>query len=499
MTIPLVDLLPVTVTSQELSENEQVIAWRLAAELFNRRGEYLLSKLYYEGNQPVPSLGISVPPELESLRAIVGWGGAGVDGVSERLTMQGFILNGQSEVDDELLEVFQANNMDAESSLVHDDSMIYGNGYVVIGVDNDGNPVITGESPLNMIGYVDRRTGITTCAYQTYLDVDPGSDTYGRIRSTLYLPETTTHMTSDAGGWAVVDRDEHPGTAEFGCSVVAFPNKPSTGERWGRSEIAPAWRNCMNRAARTWVELEVMREFHIIQKIIWLGATEKAFQDGDGNYKTVWESYADFMPMIEPDNEGKTPEVKVIQGQSPDGLLKIIDGEARLMSGYTGLNPQNMGIINTGNPVSGDSIRMADQRLKARTDRKATANGNGWVRVARWSYLVRGQDRPELKRAETDWGPTGIPTPAADSDAVSKQQAAGLIPPRSETVQARLGYSAIERNNLAEEFRQADAQKLLDAVTGQLQNNAQNVPPRPAAPSIGSDPNEPGADGADAN
>lgn len=498
LTIPLVDLLPVTVASPELLPREQQTAWRLAALLFNRRGDYLMSQLYYEGNQPVPSLGISVPPELESLRAILGWGGSAVDAVSERLSMQGFILNGRTEVDDELLEVFQDNNIDSESALVHDDSMIYGNGYVVIGVDDDGNPLITGESPLNMVGYVDRSTGIVTCAYQTYLDVDPDSETYGHQRSTLYLPETTTHMVSEAGGWKVIDRDEHPATAEFGCSVVAFPNKPTTRARWGTSEIAPAWRNCMNRAARTMVELEVMREFHIIQKVIWLGATEKAFQDSEGNYKTAWESYADFMPMIEPDEQGNTPEVKVISGQSPDGLLKIIDGEARLMSGYTGLNPQNMGIINTGNPVSGDSIRMADQRLKARTERKATLYGNQWVRVARWSYLVQGQDRPELKRAEADWGPTGIPTPGADSDAISKQAAAQIIPPRSETAQARLGYSAIERNNLAEEFRQADAQRLLDAVTGQLQNNANPAPQLPPAPSIGADPNEPDGNGDNA-
>jgi len=493
VSLPLVDLLPVTATSIDLAPHEQEIAWRLASRLMNRRGDYLLSGQYYRGEQPVPSLNISVPPELESLRAIMGWGGSAVDAVSERLSLQGVILNGRTEVDDELLEYFQSSNLDAESSLVHEDSMIYGNGYVLIGADEDGEPVITGESPLNMVGYVDRRTGIVTCAYQSYLDVDPASHTYGRQRATLYLPESTTHMTSDSGGWAVIDRDEHPESAEYGCSVVAFPNSPSTGERWGRSEIAPAWRNCMNRAARTMVELEVMREFHIIQKIIWLGATEKAFQDSDGNYKTVWESYADFMPMIEADAEGKTPEVKVVEGQSPDGLLKIIDSEARLMSGYTGLNPQNMGIINTGNPVSGDSIRMADQRLKARTDRKATANGNGWIRVARWCYLIQGQDRPELRRAEIDWGPTGIPTPAADSDAISKQTAAQIIPPRSATAQARLGYSAIERNNLDEEFRQADAQKLIEAVTARLNTAVTGSAPPPTGEGDRNEPTGPDA------
>lgn len=468
MTIPIFNLIPTpaTVASKELDERDQLIAWRLAAELFSRRGEYLLSYQYFEGTQPVPSLGISVPPELESLRAIMGWGGSAVEAVSERLRMQGFILNGKSDVDDELLETFQANNMDSEAPMVHDDSMIYGPGLVVIGVNANNEPVVTGESPLNMAVYTDRATGVVTCGYQTYLDVDPNSETYGRTRSTLYRPEKTTHMVAGgSGGWEIVDRDDHPETAEYGCSVVAFPNRPSTGNRWGKPEIAPSWRNCMNRAARTMVELEVMREFHILRKIMFLGASEKAFQDSDGNIKTVWESYADFMPAIEADEEGNVPEVKEIAGQSPEGLLKIIDSEARLMSGYTGLNPQNMGIINTGNPVSGDSIRMADQRLMARTERKAAGYGNNWVRVGRWTYLVRGEDRPELKRAEVDWGPMGIPTPAADAAAVAQQHAAGQIPDRSATVQARLGYSAIERRNMEAEFREADGRALVDTVT----------------------------------
>ncbi|MFN3005133.1 phage portal protein [Mycolicibacterium wolinskyi] len=472
---------------RELGEREKHIAWRLASMLYNRRAPFLLNAQYYEGTQIVPSLGISTPPELETLQAINGWGGSAVDAVSERLGMQGIILNGKSEVDEELLVTFQANNLDSEAPMVHDDSMIQGLGLVVIGVNHNQEPVITGESPLNMAVHVDRATGIVTCGYQTYLDADPASETYARHRATEYLPEKTIHLVAGEGGkWEVVDIDEHPNTAEFGCSVVAFPNRPSTGNRLGAPEIAPAWRSCMDRASRTWVSMEVMREFHIIQKILLLGATEKAFQDNEGNFKSVWETYADFMPAIEPDEEGNVPTVEVVQGQSPDGLLKIIDAEARLMSGYTGLNPQNMGIINTGNPVSGDSIRMADQRLKARTERKAAGYGNSWVRVGRWTYLVRGEDRADLKRAETDWGPTGIPTPATDSDAVSKQEAAGIIPRRSATVQRRLGYSAIERRNMESEFREADGRDLINAVTGAGQPRPDDAP-RPGQSADGAD------------
>ncbi|SIM00971.1 Phage portal protein, SPP1 Gp6 [Mycobacteroides abscessus subsp. abscessus] len=474
MTLPHLPAPVVAPVSPDLTDDEQKVAWRLASVLFSRRPEYLESRQYYEGTQPVPSLGISVPPELESLRAIVGWGGSGVDAVVERLQLQGILLKGKSEVDDELQEVFQANNIDAESPMVHEDSQVCGNGLVLIGNGADG-AIITGESPLNMTAHVDRATGITTCAYQTYIDADPASEHYASVRATIYLPKVTTHMVSQAGTWKVIDRDEHPDTAEFGCSVVAFPNRPTTGNRWGISEIAPAWRNCMNRAARTWVELEVMREFHIIQKIMFLGATEKAFQDGKGNYKTVWESYADIMPAIEPDEDGNVPEVKVIQGQSPEGLLKIIDGEARLMSGYTGLDPQSMGIVSTGNPVSGDSIGKSDFRLKRRTDRKTQGYGNGWVSVANWTYLVRGERRDELKRAEADWGPTGIPTPAADSDAVTKQIAAKLIPERSETGLAKLAYSAIQRQNIAEEWREFDGRALIEALVDRVRERAQQI------------------------
>ncbi|WP_157896142.1 hypothetical protein, partial [Mycobacteroides chelonae] len=100
---------------------------------------------------------------------------------------------------------------------------------------------------------------------------------------------------------------------------------------------------------------------------------------------------------------------------------------------------------------------------------------NGWVGVANWTYLVRGERRDELKRAEADWGPTGIPTPAADSDAVTKQVAAKMIPERSETGLAKLAYSAIQRQNIAEEWREFDGRALIEALVDRVRERAQQI------------------------
>ncbi|WP_165746117.1 hypothetical protein, partial [Mycobacteroides abscessus] len=108
-------------------------------------------------------------------------------------------------------------------------------------------------------------------------------------------------------------------------------------------------------------------------------------------------------------------------------------------------------------------------------DRKTQGYGNAWVNVAKWTYLVRGERRDELKRAEADWGPTGIPTPAADSDAVTKQIAAKLIPERSETGLAKLAYSAIQRQNIAEEWREFDGRALIEALVDRVRERAQQI------------------------
>ena len=477
-------------TSQiELSDAERRTMTLLATKLLDSQYQIELSLcgMYYAGTNIVPSLGISVPPELEPLRAVLGWCAAGIDARSERLQVMGFRMPGQTSVSDELQQVWQANNFDAESRLVHDTAMIYGRAFVEVGVNDDGSPLLTTESPHNMIGAWDLRKRQLSAAYRTYYDVDPMSDTYMKQRATLYTPECTIQLYHDSMGWSVADRNEHQGGF---VPVRMFSHMPTIKSRFGVSAMANSWRNCQDRACRTLVRAEVASEFYATMKIFLLGVTEENFRDTEGNLKTAWETYLGRISALEPDANGNLPQIHEVRGESPDGFISSIDQQAKIMGGLTGLPPQYLGIFSDGNPASADAIRMSDFRLKTTADRLCNTFGNEWEAVMRMTYMVQGDTPPDgAERLETDWAYTGIPTPNADAVTVTTQIAAGMIPPTADDALAACGWSPVQRARIEAERKKFTGLSVLDqAVPG--------IIAKPATGATGATPPKQPMDGA---
>jgi hypothetical protein len=457
-------------TSQiELSDAERTSMTLLATKLLDSQYqiELSLSGMYYAGTNIVPSLGISVPPELEPLRATLGWCAAGVDARSERLQVLGFRMPGQTSISDDLQQVWQANNFDAESRLVHDTAMIYGRSFVEVGVNDDGSPLLTTESPHNMLGAWDIRKRQLSVAYRTYYDVDPMSPTYMKQRSTLYTPESTIQLYHDSKGWKVEDRNDHK---QGFVPVRVFSHMPTIKSRFGVSAMANSWRNCQDRACRTLVRSEIASEFFATMKIFLLGVTEENFRDGEGNLKSAWETYTGRLSALEADANGNLPQIHEVRGESPDGFISTIDQQAKIMAGLTGLPPQFLGLFSDGNPASADAIRMSDFRLKTTADRLCNSFGNEWEAVMRMTYAVQGDKIPEgSERLETDWAYTGIPTPSADAVTVTTQIAAGMIPPTADDALAACGWSPVQRQRFEDERKRTQGTQVLAAQLGQLQ------------------------------
>ncbi|MBY0440978.1 MAG: phage portal protein [Mycobacteriaceae bacterium] len=436
----------------DLSDTEKrVTAW-LAAKLMDvrSRGELQLSELYLEGLNSVPSLGISVPPELEPLRAILGWCSTAIEARSERLNVQGFRMPGEKTVNGTLQEIWQHNNLDAEAPLVHEQAMALGHTFAIAGPGDDGSgfPLITTESPLNMVASWDPKRRQISAAYQTYRDCDPTSDTYGRRLAALYTRNAIVQLLQGDNGWVVQDRNDHD---QGFVPVVQFTPRPKFTDRLcGRSEMTPAWRNTQDRASRTLVRMEVSSEFFATAKLIFLGASEEAFQKADGSRVSAWETYIGRVLTLEADESGELPQVERIAGESPDGFISALNHERSIMCGHTGLAPQYLGIFSDGNPASADAIRMSDFRLKTIADRLCLSLGNEWERLMVYALKMSGEYTKAADQMETDWAYTGIPTPSADAIRVTEQVGAGMVPPDSDDALAECGWTPVQRERIAQ-------------------------------------------------
>lgn len=445
------------VTIGDLSATERRVMALLAARLSEgrKRTDLELSQLYFDGMNRTPSLGISVPPELEPLRAILGWCATAVEARSERLSIQGFRMPNATTIDPALQEVWQHNNLDAEAPMVHEQAMTTGWNYGIVGVNDDssGIPLITTESALNMTASWNPRRRAVSAAFQTYLDCDPTSDTYGKQLATLYTEMATIQLVHGENGWIVDDRNDH----EQGfVPVVQFTPRPLFTDRLcGRSEMTPAWRNTQDRACRTLVRMEVTGEFFAAAKIILRGVSEEAFQKSDGSKASAWETYVGRVLTLEADENGNLPDVTRIAGESPDGFISSLNHERSIMAGHTGLAPQYLGIFSDGNPASADAIRMSDFRLKTISDRLAISFGNDWEKLMVMALKVSGEYLKSADQMETDWGKTGIPTPSADTVNVTTQVATGMIPPDSDDALAEVGWTPVQRARIAEERKRS--------------------------------------------
>lgn len=426
----------------QLSDTEQSLVNRLDQQRTAKLGTLELADAYYNGNQLIRDLGISIPPQVRGLHTVVGWPATVVETLDERLDVEGFRYASSSDGDEELWNIWQANNLDEESQLAHLDALIHGCSYAAVGIE-DGQPLITVESARDISVVWDARWRIITAALRVY-----GGDDYGRNKqATLYLPNETIYLSHSAIGWEVLNRDQH----NLGAVPVArLANRQRVAERDGRSEITSQVMSLTDAACRTLLGMEVAREFYAAPQRYILGASESAFQDSDGNPKSAWETYIGRVLALTRDDAGELPQV----GQFAVGELSAyskVMGELRQELATITRLPAYMLGETTQNPASADAIRSAENGLIRRAERKQRTFSGGWEAVMRLALqMMNGGTLPEqAKTIETLWASAATPTPGATTDAITKQIAAGAIPARSDVTREKLGYSVIERQRLA--------------------------------------------------
>ena len=452
-----------------LSDDELALINMLRADMLRDRWALQLRDSYFNGEQLVRDLGISIPPQLKGLHTVIGWPRVGVESLEERLDLEAFRWKDGSDSSD-LDEIADANDLFDESSLAHLDALVYGREYLAVGSGDCGTPdcppLITVESPLDMTLLWDARIRMGTaalreCRADSYLESGPEERMI-----VLYLPDqTVTALPSESGGWEVVDRDIH----NLGVvPVVRMANRQRTADRVGRSEITPEVMSITDAACRRLMGMEVAAEFFGAPQRYILGASESAFQDAEGNAKSAWETYIGRVLALERDEDGNVPDVGQFAAHDPTAMTRIIDLYARIMSAQFGLPPHMLGYT-TDNPASADAIRSTEAKLVKRSERRIRRYGAAWQQAMRLALWVRDGEPPDkTRRIETVWRNPATPTVAAQADATVKLVQAGILPADSDVTLEMAGLTEGQRQRVrADRSRsagQAGSNSLMDRL-----------------------------------
>lgn len=448
-----------------LSDDELALIQVLRADMLRDRYRLQLLDAYFNGEQLVRDLGISIPPQLKGLHTVIGWPRVGVESLEERLDLEAFRWADGSDSSD-LAEIADANDLFDESSLAHLDALVYGREYLAVGSGDCGTddcpPLISAESPLDMTLMWDARLRMGTAALrecQADGFVESGPEERMIV---LYLPDqTVTALPSPSGGWQVVDRDIH----NLGIvPVVRMANRQRTADRVGKSEITPEVMSITDAACRRLMGMEVAAEFFGAPQRYILGASESAFQDAEGNAKSAWETYIGRVLALERDEDGQVPEVGQFAAHDPTAMTRIIDLYARIMSAQFGLPPHMLGYT-TDNPASADAIRSTEAKLVKRSERRIRRYGAAWQQAMRLALWVRDGEPPEkARRIETVWRNPATPTVAAQADATVKLVQAGILPADSDVTLEMAGLTEGQRQRVAADRRRAAGGSVLEKL-----------------------------------
>ena len=259
-------------------EDTQIVS-ALAAQASAHSRDDRRNDAYYEGSQRLEHIGLAVPPELRRFETVVNWSRTAVDSVGDRLKMRRFYLPGEERASEALREGWDANNLDSESVIHHQETMILGRGFVTVGANEEDaeHPLITVESPRELSVSVNRR----------HRRIDAGLRLYGQDpndlrpnHATLYLPDSTQWLERQSNGkWLVQDRDDH----RLGrVPIVMFLNRRRVGRWAGVSEMQDVI-PLVDAAARSLTNLQIAAETHSVPQKYVLGMSKGDFVDKDGN------------------------------------------------------------------------------------------------------------------------------------------------------------------------------------------------------------------------
>lgn len=465
-----------------MSEYDKTVE-KLSNRLSAQKGCLEESKAYRESTYRLKTIGLGTPPEMRYFRTHVGWPGLYLRALDERLDVEGFRVDGQSEGVEELWKWWQDNGLDEESGLGHMDAFTYGRSYITIARplpdDEIDSPIIRLESPLSMIAEIDPRTRRITSAVRLY-KTDPTTGPEGSDiadAATLFLPDKTVYLKRSAGPIHQWVTDGKPVNHNLGVvPVVPLTNRHTLSDLHGTSEISPELRTLTDAAERTLMNLQSASELMAVPLRVFMGVSRDQLT-GEGGVATVDEAYyARIMTL-------RNESAKAFEFSAADlrNFTEELSELAKQVASYTGLPPQYLS-FSSDNPASAEAIIATDSRLVKKCERKAKMFGGSWEQSMRIATKVMGKKVPEeYNRLETVWRDPSTPTYAAKADAATKLYAngSGVIP--KEQARRDMGYTQTQRENMRG-WDQEERKTLIDDLYNTTKAVADATPkPDPAS------------------
>lgn len=453
---------------------------RLTKKLNERNRAIKTFNDYYRGDH---NLAFATPKFRETFGRLFSefsdnWCKLIVDAPDERLSVEGFRYGDDTQGDKRAWAMWQANSLDALSSMAHVEALIHGESYAIVWSGADGEPFISIEHPSEcIVDFAPSSTRRRTAALKWWREDD------GFMLATLYLPDALykfqSTKTIDPTGylgelrWTAreVADETWPVVNPWGVvPVVPLMNDPRLLDG-GVSEIADAIpvQDAVNKVIS---DMMVTSEFHAAPQRYVLGLDVKKDETGKP-MQPMLEGLANRLWVAPKNTElGQFPQADL------SGYREMAELFVQHLASRTRTPPHYFYL--SGNFPSGESIKSAETGLVAKVRRKQKHFGEAWEEVMRLAFLIKGDKKRSQDRAsETVWRDPETRSESEHIDAIGKQRALLNIP--LETAWERAGYSPEEisrmKTQLADEKNWLPEVEVGNSATEATQIAAGAAPP----------------------
>lgn len=406
---------------------------------------------YYEGDHPLPlvpeRVGNAFQRWLKMSRS--NWMGLVVEAVAERLAVQGIRYGRDQAADGEAWDgVWQANQLDTGSELVHLEALICGESYVTVEPGPDG-PRVLPEHPSQVIVATDpAMPGVRRAAWKKWVDDSE------MVFATLYLPDRIVRLRSTVkvgaltGGSKVVwvPREETVVNPVGQVPVIPFSNRARLLAP-GRSEIADLL-DSQDRINETLFMRVMATQYSSFRQ----RAASGLPLDTDPN---TGLPMMPFKPTMTDLWVSENPETRwhEFSETSLGGYIEAVEADVQHIAAQSHTPPHYL--LGKMANLSGDALKAVEAGLVSKVRRRMVHFGESWESMFRLAFLVQGdQAKAGVSNSEIVWRNPEFRSDAALADATVKLHAEGLLP--TEMAQEKIGMSPgeIER---AGAFRAMDA------------------------------------------
>lgn len=348
------------------------------------------------------------------------------DATMPRMTISGFKVNGK--VNDDIWDIWQANNFDRGSKLVRQDKQALSEAYVLVD-PNKGNTRLTAEHPEQcIVEYAPGSSRDRAAGLKVWLD-DLGE--IPLIHAVVYLPAAIHHYTAPTRvytgkrtmlamrpGWEL--QGSLSGANMLGeVPLVPFPNR-------GRMMAAP------------------LPEFYAAirpQKRINKTLLDRMAMQDQGAFKAMWATglviprdpetglpVEDFIKAINRMFISENPDTKFGQLQAED-IKQMLDAIRDDVVDCAVLVPTSAdSIMGKLVNVAADGLKLAQSSEVSRTRDRMAEEADSWEDVVRLGLKASGKSVPNISRMTTEWRNPEYVTDTEQANAATVAIGAGMPP-----------------------------------------------------------------------